>query len=184
MATRSRARRRRFWAASLSGGGSAPTPMTFGMSSGTSGGGVSGAADQTHLYRMALTQAMRVTKLAYRSGSQSATTGQYRLVIYSHIGSAPAALLAQTAVTAETVGSGINTEVDLVAPVTLQPGDYWLGIQMGGQAVELDSVSTALALGRGHFTDTFSDGPLATAGAFTSFGAGLALKIWATGTTA
>ena len=70
--------------------------------------------------QVTLSQSATIQSLSYYV---STTGGQLRLGIYNNSGSAPGALMAQTA--AFTPVAGWNTQV-VTTPVALSPGTYWL----------------------------------------------------------
>ena len=170
------------WAAHGAVGGEG-VPITFGVSSAPDTA-ISGAANEEHLYRITLAQAMQVTGLSVDlSNTPAARAGSFRLTLRANGASAPGALLAVTATATEAgVASGAVVDLDVVTPATIQPGDYWLGIHMGGEAVETAAKTTG-GLQRGKLADTFADGTSTAPGTFTNFGGTIALLVWARGVT-
>lgn len=82
--------------------------------------GYSGMGNRLVAQQVTLSQSATIQSLSYYV---STTGGQLRLGIYNNSGSAPGALMAQTA--AFTPVAGWNTQV-VTTPVTLSPGTYWL----------------------------------------------------------
>lgn len=158
-----------------------PTPTrTFGVMSGADGQVTNGAADREVLYRYTLATPMLVTGLSIDLGnSPVGTDGNFRLTLRRNVSGAPEELLAVTPTYygETTVGGVLDFDV---TPIALAAGDYWLGIHMGGEAVEVDTKAGA-AVAMGTLSDAFSDGTAVFPGAFSPAVDTDALLIWARG---
>jgi hypothetical protein len=80
----------------------------------------SGMGNRLVAQQVTLSQSATIQSLSYYVAT---TGGQLRLGIYNNSGSAPGALVAQTA--AFTPVAGWNTQA-VTTPVSLSPGTYWL----------------------------------------------------------
>ncbi len=162
-----------------SGGADAPPPTPpLGNACIGETTGNSASADAVRVTRFVLAAGTKFDALvAYLDGGGGPPGIQLvRGVIYGSQSGAPGALVAAT--TDAAVGSGSLPNwwvLSFASPVTLGPGEYWLGLHTGPAKAVLRYGGFSSAGAAVMTYDTFADGPSATFGAYTLFSVSLSI---------